>query len=176
MANSPAVDSTISKFNPYLDSISDSALKIYIKNRVLDQIKWYGDKSECYSAKYKKWTVASITLSALIPILTLLSDMPFSIAIKILITTLSSCTTIISSYLALQKFQELWVRYRSNCEILKSIMHRFFTKSGEFQNLLEEDAKELLVRSCEEYMTKEFQTWAASYAPKKDNQSSSTNS
>jgi hypothetical protein len=121
--------------------------------------------------------VTSIILSAFIPIFTLLSDASYGIIIKILITTLSSAITAISAIIALYNYRELWIQYRSNCEILKSVLHRFFTKCGEFNNVDESKSYEMLVMSCEEYLTKEFQTWVASNTPQSNsNHDSSTSS
>lgn len=150
--------------------------KLYIENRVLNQIDWYNEKSTRNQRFFKGWMITSIVLSAFIPILTLLSDIPCSILIKLLITTISSAVTAISAIISLYHFQDLWVQYRANCEILQSILHRYLTKTGEFRNATEADALNLLVMSCEEYMTKEFQTWVASNTPRPDNQSSSPES
>lgn len=165
-----------SNFKSYLSATSDGFAKRYIENRVLDQIDWYNAKAGKNQTFFKRWMVASIILSALIPVLTLLSDIPCSFLIKILITAASSSVTAISAILSLYHFQELWVQYRANCEILQSTLHRYLTHTGEFKDRSEEDALNLLVMSCEEYMTKEFQTWAASNTPRPDNQPSPSDS
>lgn len=165
------------EFLPYLEQITDSNLKNYIIERVMGQIEWYDRESSKDQACYKGFMIASIILSALIPIFTLLSDVPYRIYIKIIITSISSAVTVISAIIALYNFRELWIQYRSNCEILKSVLHRFFTKSGEFNNIDESKSYEMLVMSCEEYLTKEFQTWVASNTPKSNsNHDSSTSS
>ena len=46
-----------------------------------------------------------------------------------------------------------------SCEILKSILHRYFTQTNEFKTTDNNKRFKLLVSTCEEYMTKEFQTW-----------------
>ena len=124
--------------------------------------------------------IASIILSALIPVITLFSDSACPLIAKVLITAISSTITAISAIISLCHFQELWIQYRSNCEILQSVLHRFFTKSGEFHNCSDEKALDLLVMTCEEYLTQEFQTWVASNTPRPDSppsaQDSSTSS
>lgn len=165
------------EFDPYLGQIKDNDLKNYIIERVIGQIDWYDRKSSINQNNYKKFMVTSIILSAFIPIFTLLSDASYGIIIKILITTLSSAITAISAIIALYNYRELWIQYRSNCEILKSVLHRFFTKCGEFNNVDESKSYEMLVMSCEEYLTKEFQTWVASNTPQSNsNHDSSTSS
>lgn len=166
------------RFKTYIENCKQLSCqaKLYIENRVLDQIDWYNGKSAQNQVRFKRLMLLSIILSAFIPILTLLSDIPCSILIKLLITSISSAVTAISAIISLYHFQELWVQYRSNCEILQSILHRYLTKTGEFRNSTEDDALNLLVMSCEEYMTKEFQTWVASNTPRPNNQDSSGSS
>jgi len=163
-------------YKQYIPTIKDERIKIYINNRVLDQIDWYDKKSAKNQADYKKCMVLSIVLSASIPVFTLLAD-KYGITIKLIITAISSTITAISAITALYNYRELWVQYRSNCEILKSVLHRFFTKCGEFSNIDDSKAYEILVMTSEEYLTKEFQTWVASNTPKSNtDQVSSTNS
>lgn len=163
-------------FKPYLANFTDGFSKNYIENRVLDQIAWYDRKAARNQTLFKRWMVASIVLSATIPVLTLLSDIPCAIFIKLLITTISSSVTAISAILSLYHFQDLWVQYRANCEILQSTLHRYMTHTGEYKGISEDDALNMLVMSCEEYMTKEFQTWAASNTPRPDDQSAHSDS
>lgn len=160
-------------FQPYLEQISDNFEKCYIENRVLNQISWYSSKASKNQTFFKRWMMVSIILSSSIPVFTMLSDYFFA---KILITVISSSITVISSIISLYHFQDLWVKYRSTCEILKSILHRYFTHTGEFEKIPHDFAFNILVMSCEEYMTKEFQTWTAINTPKSDNQSSSPDS
>lgn len=167
-------------FQQYLEYLPDGSKKLYIQNRVLDQIDWYSHKASKNQTLFKRWMVLSIILSGLIPVLTLLSDTSYPLLIKLLITLISSSVTAISAFLSLYHFQDLWVQYRANCEILQSLLHRYLTHTGEFNVTSEDKAFDILVMSCEEYMTKEFQTWVISNTPHSDNQlvfsDSSTNS
>lgn len=139
------------------ENIKDETANSYIKNRILVQIDWYDKKSIQAQKKYKILSVSSVIITALIPIATLLLNLnSINLLIQILIALLSSAATVISGILALCKYKELWVQYRSNCELLKSVLHRFYTKSGEFSNKSDETSFELLVCCCEQYLTKEF--------------------
>lgn len=148
------------EFAAYIGHIKDEQVRIYIIDRVLRQIHWYDKKGSSNKSGFKYAMVISIILSALIPVFTLLADSPYELTVKIVITALSSCITAISAVSALYRFRELWVQYRTYCEILKSVLHRYFTLCGEFQGLHEKDAFPVLVASCEQYMTKEYQVWA----------------
>lgn len=147
------------QYQPYLDKMEDTPLKSYIVERIIDQIKWYDKKSTEKQSRYKRLTIASVILNAAIPITVLLSDN--NIVIKLLVATLSSASGAITAIIAVCGYKDLWVQYRSNCELLKSTLHRFFLCAGEFRHLKDDDNALLdaLVVCCEEYLTKEFQTW-----------------
>ncbi len=147
------------QFKPYLDEMEDSPLKTYIEERVIDQIIWYEKKSAEKQTRFKQLTIATIILNAIIPIIVLLSN--YGVLVNILVTGLSSSAGAINAIAALYGYKDLWIQYRSNCELLKSTLHRFFLKAGEFQHIADDQAAlmDALVVSCEEYLTKEFQTW-----------------
>ena len=147
------------QFKYYLDGLELGNLKSYIEERIIKQIDWYDNKSSINQRRYKIWMIISIILSALIPVLTLKIDGDSSLNFKIAVTGFSSAVTAISSVLTLYNFRELWVEYRANCEILQSILHRFFNRSGEFANKKDVEMYNLLINSCEEYLTKEFNRW-----------------
>lgn len=148
-------------FMYYLDSMENGNLKAYIEKRVIGQIKWYDKKSSKNQFWYKICMIISIIMSACIPVLTLMLDLPHGIIIKIIISTLSSSITGISAIIALYNYRELWVQYRTNCEILKSTLFRFFTRSGEFKELEDTKVYDVLITSCENYIVKEFETWGS---------------
>lgn len=152
-------DYIIKQFKPYLDEMENSPLKTYIEERVIDQIVWYDQKSAEKQTRFKQLTGANIILNAIIPIVVLLSD--YGVFVKLLVTGLSSSAGAINAIVALCGYKDLWIQYRSNCELLKSTLHRFFLKAGEFRHIADDQSAlmDALVVSCEEYFTKEFQTW-----------------
>jgi len=147
---------------PELDNAS---VDCYIKNRLLSQIDWYDKKSIDFQKKHKRISILAVILNGLIPIIVLLSD--FGLIIKLFIAVISSTTAVLTSIQVLNNYRELWVQYRSNCEILKSLLHRFYTASGEFANKDEGDRFSILVESSEKYMTSEFLKWSALQATEK---------
>ena len=110
---------------------------------------------------FKQLSVVTILLNALIPVATLLTE--YGIAIRILIVSISSAAVAINAILALCSYRELWVQYRSSCELLKSILYRYFNHSGEFRPIADQpdQCAQLLVTLCEEHSTKEFQSWSS---------------
>jgi len=160
MSNSESQYSVRNEYNSYFEDLNDAKLKSYINERILGQIDWY-DRKSIYNQKiYKRSMIISIILSALIPIVTIFADFPITLLSKIIIASLSSCVTVISAVNALCKYRDLWIQYRTNCEILKSVLHRYFTRSGEFGGQTEVASNLLLVDVCENYLSKEFQAWS----------------
>lgn len=153
------------EFGVYIDRMEKGRIRYYVEERVVRQIQWYDKKSSANQASYKKAMVVSIILGALIPVLTLLYDVLPPLAVKIVITLLGTGVAVVSAINALYKYKDLWVQYRTYCEILKSILHRYLTCCGEYKGKKPELAFSMFVDSCEEYMTKEYQVWATRIPP-----------
>jgi uncharacterized protein (DUF486 family) len=147
------------EFAPYMNAMQDGNIKSYICGRVLRQIKWFDKRSLMNQWFYKSAMIISIIISGCIPVITLMLDVPGGIGFKLVIAGLSSCITVISAVCAFCKFSELWIQYRMQCEMLKSILHRFFAEHGPHGN----DPSPFipLISKCEEYMKKEAVSWAA---------------
>ena len=154
-------DYITTQFSTYLDEMENTPLKTYIEERVIEQIAWYDQKSAEKQTYFYRLTIANIILNAIIPTVVFLSD--YGVFFKFLVTGLSTSAGAINAIVALCGYKELWIQYRSNCELLKSTLHRFFLKAGEFRHVAEDQAAlmDALVVSCEGYFTKEFQTWVA---------------
>ena len=100
----------------------------YLKNRLCDQIRWYSRKSSWY----KKYFYTARTLEILLAgSLTALSCTPY-FKTSILIPLLSFSIVVIASLLALYKFQELWISYRTTSESLKHEKYLFETNWHKF--------------------------------------------
>ena len=160
MGNKNETDIRI-QFQPYLQKIPDTHIKIYIQNRVIEQINWYAIKSVEKQRRFKQLSIITVLLNAIIPVVTFLSE--YGITIRILIVLISSAAVAINAVLSLCSYKELWVQYRSSCELLKSILYRYFNRSGEFRLIADnpEQCAQMLVTLCEEHITKEFQSWSS---------------
>lgn len=123
----------------------------YITDRVLAQIKWYDNKAKKMQYKYKKFSILSFCLSSAIPILALINS-PF--LSKIIVAILGAIISIINYILNICTYKELWVKYRTNCEILKSKLHLYLNKQVRNQeNFID------FVCECEKCFTNEFDSW-----------------
>lgn len=146
------------EFEQYIEACKPNE-RAYIEQRLIKQIVWYDDNAIKKQNNYKRLTIVSIILTSVIPILSLFTGYKYGMIATVLIATFSAFSSILLSIINFCEYHKLWIEYRSTCEILKSILHRYFMKSNEFSSLNENAALDLLVSSCEEYMTKEFQTW-----------------
>lgn len=147
------------EYKSYLNSC-DEFEKICIEQRLINQIIWYDTSAIKKQSMYKGLMICTIIFTAIIPILSLFTSFKYGLIATVLIALLSTSSSAILSILNLCEYRNLWVEYRSNCEMLKSILHRYFMKSNEFNVPDKKVNLDLLISSCEEYMTKEFQTWA----------------
>jgi hypothetical protein len=148
------------EFDEYLGRMKEGNAKSYIACHVLGQIAWLDRKSVSKQRLYKATMIISIIMSSLIPVITLMSGIPGNLFYKIIITALGSGVTALSAVGALCKFKELWIQYRMQCEMLRSILHRFFAECSEF-GIGNPSPYTRLVDTCEDYMKKEADNWAS---------------
>ena len=146
------------EFKPYLDHCEEIE-RNYIEQRLIRQIIWYDKKAMKEQKLYKKLTICTIIFTATIPVISHFMNSQYTFIATLLISILSMTSTAILSIINLCEYRNLWIEYRANCEMLKSNLHKYFTRSAEF-NPNERTALDLLVASSEQYMTKEFDTWA----------------
>lgn len=146
------------EFKGYLDSC-DEFERTYIEQRLIHQIIWYDNNAIAKQRRYIRWTILTIIFTAVIPVLSLLTNFRYGIIATILIAVLSTSSAAILAVINLCEYHNLWIEYRSSCEVLKSMLHRYFMKTSEFCSPDKKVNLSLLISLCEEYMTKEFQTW-----------------
>lgn len=146
------------EFLPYLNSIENNSIKVYIEQRMIGQMLWYDKKSTKYQSQYKKLTIISMILSAIIPVIILFNTNKYFIA-KLIVSLASSAVTIITGILSLYKSKDLWLEYRNSCELLKSLLHKYFTNTDMFCDLNDNDKNKLLISNAENLMTHEIKNW-----------------
>ena len=124
----------------------------YIKNRLSDQISWYSQKSNFY----KKWFYTARTAEIILAsIMTILATTPI-LKNSLLIPFFSLSIVIIASLIALYKFQELWISYRTTSEALKHEKYLFKTKTQPYN---EKGNFNLLVKNVERIISSENSLW-----------------
>jgi len=124
----------------------------YIKNRLCNQISWYSKKS----SQCKRWFYIARTIEiVLASIMTVLATTSF-LKIPFLIPFFSLSILIIASLLALYRFQELWISYRTTSESLKHEKYLFKTKTPPYDK---EGSFNLLVKNVENIISSENSLW-----------------
>lgn len=146
------------EYEEYLKTL-DKDEKLYICHRVINQIEWYDKKACEKQSRYKWFSIAVIIINSVIPVLALFTEKKYGFKVSVAVTVLSGSAAIINSVLLLCEYQRLWVQYRTNCEILKSNLYRYLTKSGEY-SVNSGDRFDLLVKNTECLLTDEFKKWA----------------
>jgi hypothetical protein len=147
----------------------------YIKNRVEDQINWYGSKSSKCQKKYKIWQVIKIIAALLITTLSLwaspqvnlkeASDVTKDLTIlnggsiitmSHVIGALGAFIIFIESFVKIYDYKKLWVQYRMASENLIREKLMFETKSAPYNS---EESFNLFVQRCESIMQNEMSGW-----------------
>jgi hypothetical protein len=150
------------EFCPYLSDMKNCPAKNYIVSRLLNQINWYDKKSRRNRAGYMAVMIFSVAMSALIPVITLAPTVSSGMDLlvyRLIITAFGWSVTAVSSISAFCRFKELWIQYRTQCELLKSTLYKFFLECSEFKN--SPKPQSLLVELCEGYMMKQTGVWSA---------------
>lgn len=127
----------------------------YLKNRLDDQINWYDRKSSQHQGWYKRLRVIEILAAASIPFLTgyITDSNP---DMKIVVGGLGVIIAVSSSIVALGKYQEHWLQYRTTAESLKHHKYLYLTKTAPYDK---DNSFNLLVESIEGLISKENSNW-----------------
>ncbi len=135
--------------------------KAYICSRIEDQIDYYEKKSSWNKRLYYGLSIAAIVANALVPVLSLfiVTETHGSAVIKVLVTALSSLAVVITMLLTLFSAKELWAKYRSSASNLTSLLHRYYTRTGVFEGLDDDQAFLVLAKLSEEHFSEENKAW-----------------
>jgi len=142
----------------------------YIKDRVVDQIKWYGKKSSMCQKKYKIWQVIKVISALLITTLSLWSDKDIfgiqDIKTSYVVAILGAFIVFIESFLKIYDYKKLWVQYRMASENLNREKLFFETNSEPYDG---PEPFKLFVQNCESIMKGENKGWEEILAEEDNN-------
>jgi len=127
----------------------------YIKERLDDQIDWYSQKSKTSQNWFKALRTIEILAAATIPFLAgyVTGTEP---ELKIIIGLLGIVIALVAGFISLNKFQEIWIEYRTTSETLKHHKYLYLTQSSPYNT---EDAFQVLVQTVEALISKENSNW-----------------
>ncbi len=129
----------------------------YFKERLDNQIEWYDKKSGWHKGWHNKLHLIAILAAASLPFLTgyITDSAP---DMKIVVGSLGVVIAVASGSIALFKFQEHWLQYRTTAESLKHHKYLFLTKTAPYDK---ENGFNLLVESIEGLISKENSNWGS---------------
>ena len=129
----------------------------YIKDRVEDQINWYGKKSSICQKKHKHWQIIKIVTALLITTLSLWANYTvLGLEMTYIVAILGGLIVFIESFVKIYNYEQLWIQYRATAEKLKREKIMYETKSNPYKV---QDSFALLVQRCEAIMQDEVQGW-----------------
>lgn len=141
-----------------INQVQNERTKDYITNRIMPQMRWYGNKSGRYQQQYYHWMTVTIIISALIPVASVFAD--GSIWMKALLALLGAVVTVCNAYLSLHNFKDLWMTYRKTRKTLLRMLYCFFNNVGVFsQDGTQEEKDALLITVCENELSNETDGW-----------------
>ena len=129
--------------------------KKYMENRLDHQIQWYDNKSMICQKRFKLIRVLEILFAALIPLLSIFPDERH--IVKITIAVLGTTIVVLAGIKGLNKYQELWIAYRTTAETLKHHKYLFEAKAQPYDK---KDAFQRLVENVEAIISREHSNWS----------------
>lgn len=128
----------------------------YIAQRLEQQHKWYSSKSQHYQAWHKRLQIIQLVAATCIPFLSTYAT-DETAWLRIVIGILGLGIAVIAGLLALYKFEEKWIKYRTTAESLKHEKYRYLTHTIPYDG---EDAFALLVQRVESLISQENRDWS----------------
>ena len=122
----------------------------YLKSRLDDQIQWYSNKSSKCKWYFYLMRTTEIVLAGIIPVLFCWPK------IEWLIPFLSASVAILAGLLALFRFHESWISYRTTSESLKHEKYLYRTGNYPYNK---EDKFSVLVNNVEQIISSENSLW-----------------
>ena len=136
----------------------------YLNDRVENQVSYYSSKSALNKHYYLLFKVSQLIAAALLPFLSVfISDFSWA---KYLVAFLGTLVTILEGVLAVGKYHEKWITYRSTAEALRQEKFLFLMQAGSYTS---EDANLQFVNRIELILGKENLGWQQMIVKEKEN-------
>ena len=134
-----------------IDNTVNLSIEDFIKFRLTDQIDWYDQKSGFMKKRYQRYKIVTFAGTAL-------TTFSAGMGVNKFFTLLFAAVIAFSeSVLSLQKYQELWINYRTITELLKKERIMYQTKTGIYQESENPDAD--LIERSEAIISSENINW-----------------
>ena len=125
--------------------------------RLEDQSDYYDRKASGYQQVYKRIKLGLILLAAAIPVLAFLpQNLPGQ---QFLVAGAGAVVAVLEAVLLLNRYPDLWVRYRGTAESLKRERWLLLSRAGEYKGLDDTQALLLLAERVEVLLALEHREW-----------------
>ncbi|MFM2059438.1 MAG: hypothetical protein RLY71_3823 [Pseudomonadota bacterium] len=125
--------------------------------RLEDQSDYYNRKATSYQQIYKRIKLGLIVLAAAIPVMAFLpADMPGQ---QFLIAGAGAVMAVLEAVLLLNRFSDLWIRYRGTAESLKRERWLLLSRAADYKGLDDGQALLLLAERIEVLLALEHSEW-----------------
>ena len=125
--------------------------------RLNDQLEWYDRKSASNQKQYKRIKATQLLLAGSIPVFSLVG-----VSWAMWVTAvLGASVALLEGLQQLEKYDELWISYRSTAEQLEHEKYLFLAGSGPYLDLEVKEALRLLAERVEERVSTEHAKWVS---------------
>lgn len=111
-------------------TIASMSPEQYLKERVDDQLAWYGKKSAANKNWHHRLQLITLIAAASIPVISLSSS---EFYVRLLVAIVGSITAVAAGIVTLFQFKDLWVDYRTTAEQIKYEKFLYLTGSAPYQ-------------------------------------------
>lgn len=134
-------------------------VKEYVLSRLVPQMFYYGTESLKHKRNYMRWTISSLAITGIIPVVSMFTDRNELVSVGIAL--LSSLVTFLNAYLLTTNSKNTWILYR---ETRERLFNKFYEFYGEFTVLSEnpDECNKLckaLIEDCEKIMMTQMDDW-----------------
>lgn len=127
----------------------------YMEMRINDQISWYDRKSGINKKWCLRLEIITILGSACIPIISSLGSDSYTWTIYV-VSILGVILTCVAGLMALMKYRENWIEYRTASEQLRMEKFLYLTRTGPYAG---SNAFTILVETVETILASEVANW-----------------
>ncbi len=141
----------------------------YKETRLEEQIRWHSKKARENKIRFRLYQIITLVASAIIPIINVgsIADYQHTTDYQIRITSsiIAGIIVVVTGLAQLEKYQENWILYRTNSELLKKEKYFFENNVGEYSNIEEKEKNKLLVERVESIVSAETLKYFAIHQP-----------
>ncbi len=134
-------------------SEDNMSIEEYLK-RINDITEYYNERGEKYKKEFYYCCYTRLVASALIPVISLASQVNWS---TVIVSILAGLITITEGYVNVSRSYEKWTKYRETCNSLWLEQRAFAMKVGIYAN--DSDRVQNFVERCEGFMMDETSEW-----------------